>query len=294
MRAVGVIPARYASSRFPGKPLADLRGRPLVQHVYERARRSKTLARVVVATDDLRIRDAVVAFGGEVQLTGLHHPSGTDRVAEVAASLSCEIVVNIQGDEPLIEPPMIDEAVSPFFVESDLIMGTVCRRLEKEEEWQSPHVVKVVRDRRGFALYFSRTPIPHVKVEGREGRVEGKNTFLTPDTGSLALPGVAPSLVESTVQTPGPQLSTLSSQLFCYKHIGLYVYRREFLLTLASLAPTPLEETEQLEQLRALEYGYPIRVVETKYDSIGVDTPEDLERIARIEAASECGKGSNE
>lgn len=249
MRAVGVIPARYASSRFPGKPLADLRGRPLVQHVYERARRSKTLARVVVATDDLRIRDAVVAFGGEVQLTGLHHPSGTDRVAEVAASLSCEIVVNIQGDEPLIEPPMIDEAVSPFFVESDLIMGTVCRRLEKEEEWQSPHVVKVVRDRRGFALYFSRTPIPYARVQGRHSY---------------------------------------------YKHIGLYVYRREFLLTLASLAPTPLEETEQLEQLRALEYGYPIRVVETKYDSIGVDTPEDLERITRIEARNECGKGSNE
>ncbi len=249
MRAVGVIPARYASSRFPGKPLADLRGRPLVQHVYERARRSKTLARVVVATDDLRIRDAVVAFGGEVQLTGLHHPSGTDRVAEVAASLSCEIVVNIQGDEPLIEPPMIDEAVSPFFVESDLIMGTVCRRLEKEEEWQSPHVVKVVRDRRGFALYFSRTPIPYARVQGRHSY---------------------------------------------YKHIGLYVYRREFLLTLASLAPTPLEETEQLEQLRALEYGYPIRVVETKYDSIGVDTPEDLERITRIETKNECGKGSNE
>ena len=244
MRAVGVIPARYASSRFPGKPLADLRGRPLVQHVYERARRSKTLARVVVATDDLRIRDAVVAFGGEVQLTGLHHPSGTDRVAEVAASLSCEIVVNIQGDEPLIEPPMIDEAVSPFFVESDLIMGTVCRRLEKEEEWQSPHVVKVVRDRRGFALYFSRAPIPYARVQGRHSY---------------------------------------------YKHIGLYVYRREFLLTLASLAPTPLEETEQLEQLRALEYGYPIRVVETKYDSIGVDTPEDLERIARIEARNEGG-----
>jgi 3-deoxy-manno-octulosonate cytidylyltransferase (CMP-KDO synthetase) len=212
--------------------------------VYERARRSKTLARVVVATDDLRIRDAVVAFGGEVQLTGLHHPSGTDRVAEVAASLSCEIVVNIQGDEPLIEPPMIDEAVSPFFVESDLIMGTVCRRLEKEEEWQSPHVVKVVRDRRGFALYFSRTPIPYARVQGRHSY---------------------------------------------YKHIGLYVYRREFLLTLASLAPTPLEETEQLEQLRALEYGYPIRVVETKYDSIGVDTPEDLERIARIEARNEGG-----
>ena len=261
MKAVGVIPARYASSRFPGKPLATLCGRPLIQHVYERARRSKTLAQVVVATDDLRIRDVVTAFGGEVQLTAAHHPSGTDRVAEVAASLSCELVVNIQGDEPLIEPAMIDEAVSPFFVESDLIMGTLCRRLETEDDWQSPHVVRVVQDCRGFALYFSRAPIPYVRVEGQERRVEGKGR-------------------------PGPQLSTLSSQLLCYKHIGLYVYRRDFLLTFARLAPTPLEETEQLEQLRALEYGYPIRVVESEYDSIGVDTPEDLERIERMVTAN--------
>lgn len=257
MKAVGVIPARYASSRFPGKPLANLCGRPVIQHVYERARRSKTLARVVVATDDLRIRDAVVAFDGEVQFTGAHHPSGTDRVAEVAVSLSSELVVNIQGDEPLIEPAMIDEAVAPFFVESGLVMGTLCRQIDFESEWQSPHVVKVVRDRRGFALYFSRAPIPHVRVEGREVRVEGKGQ-------------------------PGPPLSTLTSQPDWYKHIGLYVYRRDFLLELARLAPTPLEETEQLEQLRALEYGYPIRVVETKYDSIGVDTPEDLERIKHL------------
>ncbi len=242
MTAVGVIPARYASTRFPGKPLADLCGRPLIQHVYERARRSKTLARVVVATDDLRIRDAVAVFGGDVQLTEVHHPSGTDRVAEVAASLSSEIVVNIQGDEPLIEPAMIDEAVSPFFTEPDLVMGTVCHRLEREEEWLNPHVVKVVRDRRGFALYFSRAPIPYVRVK---------------------------------------------SQPLCYKHIGLYVYRRDFLLRLASLPPTPLEESEQLEQLRALEHGFPIKVVETKYDSIGVDTLEDLKRIERIVAAME-------
>ncbi|MEE9182497.1 MAG: 3-deoxy-manno-octulosonate cytidylyltransferase, partial [candidate division NC10 bacterium] len=174
MKAVGVIPARYASSRFPGKPLATLCGRPLIQHVYERARRSKTLAQVVVATDDLRIRDVVTAFGGEVQLTAAHHPSGTDRVAEVAASLSCELVVNIQGDEPLIEPAMIDEAVSPFFVESDLIMGTLCRRLETEDDWQSPHVVKVVRDCRGFALYFSRAPIPYGQVQGSGFRVQGR------------------------------------------------------------------------------------------------------------------------
>ncbi len=263
MKAVGVIPARYASSRFPGKALASLCGRPVIQHVYERARRSKTLGRVVVATDDLRIRDAVVAFDGEVQLTGVHHPSGTDRVAEVAVSLSSELVVNIQGDEPLIEPAMIDEAVAPFFVESDLVMGTLCRRIESEDEWRSPHVVKVVRDRRGFALYFSRAPIPYYRGLSTEAR------------------GPRPG-VESE---EGPQPLALSPETLWYKHIGLYVYRRDFLLEFARLAPTPLEKREQLEQLRGLEHGYAIRVVETKYDSIGVDTPEDLERIEHLVTA---------
>lgn len=260
MKAVGVIPARYASSRFPGKPLASLCGRPLIHHVYERARQSKTLTRVVVATDDLRIRDVVAAFGGEVQLTGAHHPSGTDRVAEVAASVASELIVNIQGDEPLIEPAMIDEAVSPFFDASSLTMGTLCYRLESEEAWQSPHVVKVVRDRQGFALYFSRAAIPYDRVESRGSRVEGKGL-------------------------PGPQLPTLRSRPFWYKHIGLYVYRRDFLLELARLPPTPLEEREGLEQLRALEYGYRIKVVETQYDSVGVDTPEDLARVEQIVTA---------
>ena len=271
MKAVGVIPARYASSRFPGKPLAALCGRPLVCHVYERARRSKTLARVVVATDDLRIRDAVAAFGGEVQLTAAHHPSGTDRVAEVAASLSSELVVNIQGDEPLIEPAMIDEAVAPFFVEAELVMGTVCRRLEAEDECHSPHVVKVVRDCRGFALYFSRAPIPYHRAPSAECSVQGAE-------------GAGSARLQSSVLGPEP---------LYYKHIGLYVYRRDFLLELARLAPTPLEEAEQLEQLRALEYGYPIRVVETKYDSIGVDTPEDLARIERMVAATGWGEAGD-
>lgn len=264
MKAVGVIPARYASSRFPGKPLATLCGRPLIQHVYERARRSQSLSRVVVATDDRRIHDVVTAFGGEVQLTGAHHRSGTDRVAEVAAYLSSELIVNIQGDEPLIEPAMIDEAVVPFFVESDVVMGTLCRLIESEDEWRSPHVVKVVRNHRGFALYFSRAPIPYhrglrTEVRGPRSRVEGE--------------GIA-------------QPSALSPGTLAYKHIGLYVYRRDFLLELARLAPTPLEQRERLEQLRALESGYAIRVVETKYDSIGVDTPEDLERVERIVARS--------
>lgn len=272
MRAVGVIPARYASSRFPGKPLAPLCGRPLIYHVYQRTRRSKLLAQVVVATDDLRIRDVVVEFGGEVQLTGAHHPSGTDRVAEVATSLSSDLVVNIQGDEPLIEPEMIDEAVAPFFVESNLLMGTLCRRIETVEELQSLHVVKVVRNRQGFALYFSRAPIPYYRAESSEFRVE-----------SLGSGG----------EEGGPRTSDLGPRTSYYKHIGLYVYRRDFLLEFARLAPTPLEEMERLEQLRALEYGYPIRVVETKHDSMGVDTPEDLERIERILVANECRAGSN-
>lgn len=266
MKAVGVIPARYASSRFPGKSLANLCGRPLIQHVYERARRSKTLARVVVATDDLRIRDAVAAFDGEVQFTGAHHPSGTDRVAEVAVSLSSELVVNIQGDEPLIEPAMIDEAVAPFFVEPDLVMGTLCRQIDAESEWRSPHVVKVVRDGRGFALYFSRAPIPFHRGPRTEVR--------SPKSGVASL--------ELEREDPGPGTADVGHRTMWYKHIGLYVYRRDFLLEFARLAPTPLEEAEQLEQLRALEYGYPIRVVETKYDSIGVDTPEDLERIRNL------------
>jgi len=280
VKAVGVIPARYASSRFPGKPLAALCGRPLVHHVYERARRSKTLARVVVATDDLRIRDAVAAFGGEVQLTAAHHPSGTDRVAEVAASLSSELIVNIQGDEPLIEPAMIDEAVAPFFVEANLVMGTVCRRLEAEDECHSPHVVKVVRDCRGFALYFSRAPIPYHRAPSPKSKVQGPRSA-TADQYQRTLPG------------SGQETLDVGHQTMYYKHIGLYVYRRDFLLELARLAPTPLEETEQLEQLRALEYGYPIRVVETKYDSIGVDTPEDLARIERMVAATAWGEAGD-
>jgi 3-deoxy-manno-octulosonate cytidylyltransferase (CMP-KDO synthetase) len=268
VKAVGVIPARYASSRFPGKPLAPLCGRPLVQHVYERARRSTTLSQVLVATDDVRIRDVVLGFGGEVRLTAAHHPSGTDRVAEVAASLSADVVVNIQGDEPLIEPAMIDEAVTPFFMDADLRMGTLCRRLEAEDEWQSPHVVKVVRDCRGFALYFSRAPIPYHRDSRATCNVQG-STFEGPDIG---------------VRTSDTERRTLNVERrpLYYKHIGLYVYRRDFLLELAHLAPTPLEETERLEQLRALEYGYPIRVIETKYDSAGVDTPADLVRIEQM------------
>ncbi len=238
---IAIIPARYESSRFPGKPLALIADRPMIEHVYRRAAAARSVGAVVVATDDDRIRRAVEAFGGHVRMTAAHHASGTDRIAEVAASLDCELVVNVQGDEPLIEPAMIDEAVAPFASSPDLAMATLCRRMDDPSLAASPHVTKVVVDRAGFALYFSRAAIPFARA------------------GATAAPP--------------------------FQHIGLYVYRRAFLLAFARLAPTPLERTESLEQLRALEHGVRIRVVETTHHSIGVDTPEDLERVRQIAGA---------
>jgi len=213
----------------------------MVEHVYRRAAAARTVGAVVVATDDERIRVAVTAFGGLVRMTALQHASGTDRVAEVAESLDCEIVVNVQGDEPLIEPEMIDEAVAPLIAEPGLAITSLCHRLDDLASLESPHVTKVVLDRDGYALYFSRAPIPFTRGAER----------------------VAPA----------------------YKHIGLYAYRRRFLLDFARLAPSPLERTEALEQLRALEHGVRIRMVETRHDSTGVDTPEDLERVRRLVTA---------
>jgi 3-deoxy-manno-octulosonate cytidylyltransferase (CMP-KDO synthetase) len=239
MRVVGLIPARYASKRFPGKALADLAGKPLLQHVVERARQARSLSEVVVATDDARIAAAVRAFGGKVQMTAATHPSGTDRIAEVARDLACDLVVNIQGDEPLIDPAEIDAAVAPLLADAWIPMGTLACPLSVEQA-ADPNAVKVVVGVDGFALYFSRAPIPYLR-DGHRG-------------------GVSPHLL----------------------HIGLYVYRREVLLRLAGLPPTPLEELERLEQLRALEHGIRIRVVVTDHPSIGVDTPEDLERVRRM------------
>ena len=241
MKVVAVIPARYASSRFPGKALADLAGKPMVQHVVERAAEAKTVDRVLVATDDERIAAAVRAFGTEAVLTDPGHPSGTDRIAEVIREIPCDLVVNVQGDEPLLPPAMVDEAVDPFFADPALEMGTVCRAIEDPRDVTDPNVVKVVRDLEGYALYFSRSPVPHTR-EGQRG---------------------------SEAARP------------C-KHIGLYVYRRAFLFRFTAWKPTPLEEAERLEQLRALEHGVRIRVVETRHDSVGVDTPDDLARVQQL------------
>jgi 3-deoxy-manno-octulosonate cytidylyltransferase (CMP-KDO synthetase) len=235
---VAVIPARFASTRFPGKPLADIDGRPMIEHVYRRAAASPVVSRVIVATDDLRIATRVAEFGGNVKLTRATHQTGTDRLAEVAASLDCDIVVNIQGDEPLLDPRAITELVRPFEI-PEVSITTLYRRIVQPNELSNPNVVKVVLDRGGFALYFSRAPIPYTR-DPRGG---------------------------------WPPM---------FRHVGVYAYRRTTLMVLASLEPTPLERSESLEQLRALEHGIRIKAVETSYDSIGVDTPDDLEQVRRL------------
>jgi 3-deoxy-manno-octulosonate cytidylyltransferase (CMP-KDO synthetase) len=241
-RSIVVIPARYASSRFPGKPLARIAGRTMIEHVYRRAAECRVVHGVIVATDDQRVADAVHAFGGDVRMTRADHNTGTERLAEVARSLACDLVVNVQGDEPLLEPDMIDEAVAPFAGNPSLLMSTLRRRIDDPADSQNPNVTKVVVDLEGFALYFSRAPIPHTRA--------------------------------------GSPAAT------AWRHVGLYVYRRECLLRLATLPQTSLERAEALEQLRALEHGIRIMAVQTAFDSIGVDTPEDLERVRRLMPAA--------
>jgi 3-deoxy-manno-octulosonate cytidylyltransferase (CMP-KDO synthetase) len=246
MRVVGVIPARYESSRLPGKPLADILGWPMIRHVYENSARSKLLDDLIVATDDARVLEAVEAFGGKAALTSREHSTGTDRVAEVVRSLDVDVVVNIQGDEPFVVAGMLDEVVAPLLEDPDLPMCTSMHEVTNPEDFDNPDVVKVVLDLRGDALYFSRSLIPHRRA-------------------------ATPRRV--------------------FEHIGIYAFRKEFLLTFAGLVPTPLETLESLEQLRALEHGYRIRVVETAqpYVALSVDTPEDLERARRL-AAQNAGR----
>lgn len=251
-RVVGLVPARYASTRLPGKVLADMCGKPMVQHVYERAAAAACLDEVIVATDDARVYDAVKAFGGTVVMTSPDHASGTDRLAEVVRDLKCDIVVNIQGDEPLLRPEVIEAAVAPFAAQDGLRLGTVATPITDLEEYTDPAAVKVVVDRQGFAMYFSRSPLPFFRLDP-----------------GVRLPADVP-------------LCHPVSGLQPLKHIGLYVYTRDTLLWMAQLARTPLEITESLEQLRALENGCPIRVAVVDYSPIGVDTPEDLERVCRL------------
>jgi 3-deoxy-manno-octulosonate cytidylyltransferase (CMP-KDO synthetase) len=231
----------------------------MIEHVYRRAADAAGIDAVVVATDDRRIADAVERFGGFARMTAASHRTGTDRIAEVARELHCSIIVNVQGDEPLVEPASIAQMVDALHADATLEMATLRTPIRREEDYASPHVVKVVVDANGNALYFSRAPIPHHVVSG----------FLT--TGALA------EVVSRTA----------------YKHLGLYAYRRDFLLRLAALPQTALERAESLEQLRALEHGHRIRAVETRYDSIGVDTPEDLDRVRSAFALPRVGETAN-
>jgi 3-deoxy-manno-octulosonate cytidylyltransferase (CMP-KDO synthetase) len=250
MAVVAIIPARYGSTRLPGKPLATIGGKPMIQHVYESTSKAKELARVVVATDDRRIEETVKGFGGEVVMTAKSHPSGTDRLAEVARKVKADLLVNVQGDLPFIHAETIARAVRPMKRDASIPMATVCTPILEQDEWLDPNIVKVVMDRKGFALYFSRSPIPY-----------SRNDTLDLNGGRVR---------------PGA-----TRRLWGNRHLGLYVYRREFLLKFARLRPSPLEQIESLEQLRALVYGYRIYVATVDERSVEVDTPEDLQKAER-------------
>jgi 3-deoxy-manno-octulosonate cytidylyltransferase (CMP-KDO synthetase) len=240
MKTAIIIPARYASTRLPGKPLLRQTGKYLVQHVYERACQAQRADQVVVATDDPRIVSAVESFGGCVMRTRRDHPTGTDRVAEVASQLDADLIVNLQGDEPMIDPAALDLLFEQLLAHPDSDMATLATPLRTREQWQSPHCVKVVCDAAGRALYFSRSPIPYVR--------DGQPDF------------------------------TLRPARFLL-HVGLYAYRRPFLLRLAALPPEPLEQLEKLEQLRVLALGHPIQVGIVEQSGFGVDTYDDYERF---------------
>jgi 3-deoxy-manno-octulosonate cytidylyltransferase (CMP-KDO synthetase) len=246
IRTLGVIPARYGAQRFPGKPLAPIAGKTLVQRVYEQATKAARLDKVIVATEDTRILEAVEAFGGDAMLTSPECATGTDRVAEVARTYDCDLVLNIQGDEPLMRPEMIDQLVAGMQSDPKCVMGTLARKLESAANLDNPNVVKVALGRNDNALYFSRSRIPCV----RDART-------------------------------GDALEWLKLAKF-YKHLGIYAFRRDFLLTFVQLPHGELETTEKLEQLRALENGFPIKVLITPHDSIGVDRPEDIELVEQI------------
>jgi 3-deoxy-manno-octulosonate cytidylyltransferase (CMP-KDO synthetase) len=242
MSVVAIIPARYGSTRLPGKPLVVIGGKPMIQHVYESASRARELDRVVVATDDRRIEQAVKGFGGEVMMTSKHHANGTDRLAEVARKIRVDWLVNVQGDLPFVRSETIVQAIRPLRRDRTIPMGTVCTPIYEEREWRNANIVKVLTDRAGFALYFSRSPIPYV----RNGAFDPRRK----------------------------RTSRSDQRVWGYRHLGLYVYRRDFLLKFARLRPTVLEQLESLEQLRALENGYRIYVAEVDE----VDTPADLKK----------------
>lgn len=242
MKTVCIIPARYASSRFPGKPLARIAGKPMIQWVYERATQAKNLHRVLVATDNESIQQVVQSFGGQVVLTNPDLPSGTDRVAAVAKDIDADVIINLQGDEPFISPQLLDEMIEPFRNPS-ISMLTPIKKIESNEDLENPNLVRVVKDKFNRALYFTRSVIPYVRDAQRQAWLD-KHIF--------------------------------------FKHIGIYAYRKAFLLQLTELPPSSLEIAERLEQLRVLENGYALHTIETDYTSVSVDTENDLEKINEL------------
>lgn len=246
LKNLGVIPARYGAQRFPGKPLAPIAGKTLIQRVYEQAAKAERLDKVVVATEDTRILEVVEGFGGDAMLTSPECATGTDRVAEVARAYECDLVLNIQGDEPLMRPEMIDQLVEGMQADPPCVMGTLARKLESAANLDNPNVVKVALAQNGTALYFSRSRVPFVR--------------------------------DAKTGDPSEWLKLAKF----YKHLGIYAFRREFLLDFVQLPQGELEKTEKLEQLRALENGFSIKVWITPYDSIGVDRPEDVGLVEEI------------
>jgi 3-deoxy-manno-octulosonate cytidylyltransferase (CMP-KDO synthetase) len=244
MKTIGIIPARFASSRFPGKPLARLHGKTIIERVYEQASKAKSLDEVIVATDDQRILDHVYSFGGQVQMTSSLHQSGTDRCAEVVVDMEgVGIVVNIQGDEPFIAPDQIDLVTSSFSLNSEVSISTLAKKIDDIDAVHNPNTVKVTFSRQQKALYFSRSSIPHLRGVPKEDWLQ-KGTF--------------------------------------YKHIGLYAYRADVLKELSQLSPSGYEQMESLEQLRWLQAGYAIHINITDQETIGIDTPEDLEKAKQL------------
>ena len=248
MKVAAIIPARYHSTRLPGKPLADIAGEPMIRWVYERARKACLVDEVWVATDDERIQRTVLGFGGNARMTSPKHQSGTDRIAEVDQEMDWDVVINVQGDEPLLDAALIDAAADSLCKDPTIRMATLQQKITSRDDLCNPDVVKVVSDRDGYALYFSRAPLPYCRETG-----EGVD-----------------------------RIQDMPTSCSVFKHIGLYAYTREFLLLFSGLEQTPLEKTEQLEQLRALENGFKIKVLTCSSDSIGVDSPEDLEKVRHL------------
>ena len=236
--AVGIIPVRYESSRFRGKVLADIGGKPMIQHVWEKAQKAALLDDLIVAVDDERVMNAVRSFGGKAVLTSTKHRSGTDRINEAVKKIETDVVINIQSDEPMLEPAMIDALITALSDDENLAMVTLRKRIHDAAQIQDPNIVKVVVDNNDYAIYFSRSPVPYNR--------------------------------------------SASTAAIVYKHIGLYGYRKSFLSVFSNLPVSLLENIEGLEQLRALENGYKIKALETQNDTIGVDTPEDLEKVRLV------------